>query len=322
MIRRATLLCLFGLCLTDVSRAQTWPAKPIRIVVPFAPGGGVDVVTRAVAAELSKKWNEAIYVDNKAGAGSLIGAEDVAKAPPDGYTLLATINPTLVGNRFLYRKLPYDPDKSFEPITMMVIADQLLLATGSLPANTLQEVVALARKEPGKLAYGSYGLGSQPNLLYETIKAKEGIDLLHVPYKGITPNLTALAAGEVSLGSGTVAVASALIASGRIKPISVAGAHRLPQFPNVPTTVEQGFPYAVTSIWYALFAPAGTPAGILDRIRNDVRAVLIDPKFAEMQLTSKGLTVVGGDRAQLRTAIKEEISLAAEQVKAAGVKPE
>ena len=304
------------------AQAQAWPSKPIRIVVPFAPGGGVDILARAVAAELQKKWKQSIYIDNKAGAGSLIGAEAVAQAAPDGYTLMATVNQTLVANRFLYRHLPYDPDKSFEPITMMVVSDQLLLVNSAFPANNLKELIELARKEPGKIAYGSYGPGSQPNLLYETIKSREHIDLLHVPYKGITPNLAALAGGEVSLGTGSVAVAAPLIASGRIKPISVAGTRRVPQYPNVPNTVEQGYNYAQTSIWYALFAPAGTPAPIVDRIRADVRAVLMDPAFAEMQATARGLTVVAGDRKQLVERIREESKITAEQIKAAGVTPE
>jgi tripartite-type tricarboxylate transporter receptor subunit TctC len=319
-------LVSFMLCLGVACNAQAqtppWPAKPIRVVVPFAAGGGVDVLTRAVIAELAQKWKQPIIVENKAGAGSLIGADFVAKAAPDGYTLMATVNQTLVGNRFLYTNLPYDPDKSFEPITMMVSSDQLLLATASLPVNSMKDLIALARKDPGKLTYGSYGVGSQPHLLYETIKAREHIDLLHVPYKGITPMLTALAAGEITLGTGSVAVANALIAAGKIKPISVAGSSRLPQFPNLPTTLEQGYSYAQTSIWYGLFAPAGTPAPILEKIRADVHAVLADPVFAERQALSRGLTVVAGDAAQLRRSIHEETQVVGEQIKAAGVKPE
>ncbi|MDQ2735208.1 MAG: tripartite tricarboxylate transporter substrate-binding protein [Pseudomonadota bacterium] len=304
------------------ANAQAWPTKPIRIIVPFAPGGGVDVLTRAVAAELQQKWGQGVYIENKPGAGSLIGAEIVAHAPPDGYTLMATVNQTVVANRYLYKNLPYDPDKSFEPITMMVVSDQLLLANSKFPANNLKEMIALAHKEPGKIAYGSYGLGSQPNLLYETIKVHEHIDLLHVPYKGITPNLTALAAGDVMLGTGSVAVATPLIQTGRIKPISVAGAHRVSQFPNVPTTTEEGYPYVRASIWYALFAPAGTPEPIVAKIRSDVRAILTDPAFAKMQATSKGLTVVAGDKGQLVDEINEEAKIVGEQIKAAGVKPE
>ena len=321
-LRRSLLVSLFAVGFAAAAHADNWPTKPVRVIVPFAPGGGVDILVRAVAAELASKWKQAVYVDNKAGAGSLIGAEQVAKAAPDGYTLMATVNQTVVGNRFLYKSLPYDPDKSFEPITMMVSSDQLLLANSALPANNLKELLALAKKEPGKLAYGSFGPGSQPHLLYETIKAREGIDMLHVPYKGITPNLTALAGGEVMLGTGTVAVALPLITAGKIKSISVAGTERLPQFPNVPTTAEQGFPYAKASIFYALFAPAGTPRPIVDKVRDDVRAVLQDPAFAKTQIAARGLTVVAGDQAQLEHAIRDEAQAVAEQVKAAGVKPE
>ncbi len=304
--------------------AQTvaWPAKPVRIVVPFAPGGGIDILTRAVAQELSQRWKQSVVMDNKAGAGSLIGADFVAKAPPDGYTLLATVNQTMVANRFLYKSLPYDPDKGFEPITQMVVSDQLLLANAAFPANSLREVVALAKKDPGRLTYGSFGPGSQPHLLYETIKAREGVDLLHVPYKGITPMLTALASGEVMLGTGSVAVAGPLIAAGKIKPVAMAGTRRVSQYPSVATVVEEGFPYAQTSIWYALFAPAGTPAAVVERIGADVRSILADPAFAQAQATSKGLTVVAGDGPSLARLIRDETQVTAAQVKAAGVQPE
>ncbi len=321
--RRTVLLSGAAACLPSGLHAQAaWPSKPIRIVVPFAPGGGVDVLTRAVANELSRRWGQPIVMDNRAGAGSLIGADLVAKSAPDGYTLLATVNQTVVANRFLYKSLPYDPDKSFEPVTLMVASDQLLLAHSALPANTLTELIALAKKEPGKLAYGSFGIGSQPHLLYETLKVREGIDLLHVPYKGITPKLTALAAGEVVLGTGSVAVAAPLVAAGKIKPISVAGAKRVPQYPAVPTTVEQGYPYAQTSIWYALFAPAGTPAAVLDKLRAEVKSILTDPAFAEANALSKGLTVVAGDGAQLQRTIRDEVQVTAAQIKASGVQPE
>ncbi|HEV7574926.1 MAG TPA: tripartite tricarboxylate transporter substrate binding protein [Caldimonas sp.] len=304
------------------AHAQAWPAKPVHVIVPFAPGGGIDILTRAIANELSIRWKQPIVIDNRAGAGSLIGTDAVAKAAADGYTLLATVNQTMVANRFLYKTLPYDPDKSFEPITMMVASDQLLLANAALPANTLKELIALAKKEPGKLSFGSFGIGSQPHLLYETINVREGTDLLHVPYKGITPNLQALAGGEVMLGAGSAAVAAPLIASGRIKPISVAGSQRVAQFPKVATTAEEGYPYVRASIWYALFAPAGTPAAITARIRNDVRAILADPAFAETHAVSKGLTVIAGDREQLARTIREESASVAEQVKAAKVTPE
>jgi tripartite-type tricarboxylate transporter receptor subunit TctC len=323
-IRRTFLCAAIAALSVAAADAQPsdWPSKPIRVIVPFAPGGGVDVLTRAVMAELGQRWKQPIVIENKAGAGSLIGAETVAKAPPDGYTLMATVNQTLVSNRFLYRSLPYDPDKSFEPITMMVDSSQMVIASSAFAGNTLKDVVEAARRQPGLLTYGSFGNGSQPHLLFETIGVRENVKLLHVPYKGVTPMLTALAAGEVMLGTGSAAVAAPLIAAGKIKPIAVAGSERIAQYGNLTTSSEQGYPYVRTSIWYGLFAPAGTPASVVEKIHTDVRSVLTNPAFAEKQVMSKGLTVVAGDPGQLRRAIQAETKLVAEQVRAAGVAPE
>lgn len=301
------------------AHAQTFPTKPVTVIVPFAAGGGIDVLTRAIGAKLGSRWGKPIIVENKAGAGSLIGASYVARAPADGYTLLATVNQTMVGNRFLYKDLSYDPDKSFKPITMMVKGDQLIVANEKLPANSLKEVVNLARSKPGTLNFGSYGKGSQPHLLFSLINERENIHLTHIPYNGITPNLTALAAGDVQLASGSAAVVMPLIQSGRIKPIAVAGDERVSQFPNVSTTTEQGFPYAKISIWYGLFAPAGTPTAIVNEIRAAVQAVLADPKFVEQQVTSKGLRVIAGDGKQLSGVIQEETKSTGAMIKAAGV---
>jgi tripartite-type tricarboxylate transporter receptor subunit TctC len=329
MQTRRTLLCAALAALSaTASDAQTtvsaadWPSRPVRIIVPFAPGGGVDVLTRAVMAELSARWKQPVVIENRAGAGSLIGAEAVAKAPADGYTLLATVNQTLVSNRFLYRSLPYDPDKSFEPVTLMVNSDQMVIASSAFPGNTLKDVVEAARRQSGGLTYGSFGNGSQPHLLFETLAVRENVKLLHVPYKGVTPMLTALAGGEVMLGTGSAAVAAPLIAAGKIKPIAVAGASRMSSYGQTATSTEQGYPYVKTSIWYGLFTPAGTPAAVVEKIHTDVRSVLMDASFAEKQVTSKGLSVVAGDSAQLRRVIQEESRLTAEQVKAAGVTPE
>lgn len=301
------------------THAQGYPSKPITVIVPFAPGGGVDVLTRAVGVKLSERWKQPIVFENKSGAGSAIGTAFVAKAPADGYTLLATVNQTMVGNRFLYKKLAYDPDRSFEPITMMVKADQLVVANAQLPANSLREVVELARKKPGTLNYGSFGNGSQPHLLFSVINDREKIGLAHIPYNGITPNLTALAAGEVQLGSASAGVIAPLVQAGKIKPIAVAGDAPVAQFPKVTTTGEQGFPYAKVSIWYGLFAPAGTPPEVVNQIRSAVREVLSDPQFVENNVTAKGLNVVAGDGRQLREAIARESEDTAAMIKAAGV---
>lgn len=297
----------------------SYPTRPITVIVPFAAGGGVDVLTRAIGQRLSERWKQPVVFDNRAGAGSTIGAAQVLRSAPDGYTLLATVNQTMVGNRFLYRKLPYDPDKSFEPITMMVKADQLIVANAKLPVSTLKDVVELARKKPGTLNYGSYGNGSQPHLLFSLINEREKLDLAHIPYSGITPNLTALAAGDVQLGSASAGVIQPMVEAGRIKPIAIAGDARSAEYPNVGTTTEQGFPYAKVSIWYGLFAPAGTPPEIVEQIRSAVRQVLADPKFVAQNVTARGLVVVAGDGRQLRDAITREVGETGAMIKAAGV---
>ncbi|GAA4324021.1 tripartite tricarboxylate transporter substrate binding protein [Pigmentiphaga soli] len=322
LIRAAILAATALAAGAATAQVQSYPNKPVRVIVPFAPGGGIDILIRAIGAELAQKWKQPVVVENRAGAGSLIGAEAVATAPADGYTLLATVNQTLVANRYLYKQLPYDPDRSFAPITMMVRSDQLILANANVPVKNFKELLALARRQPGKLTYGSFGNGSQPHLLFELVKNRESVDMLHVPYKGINPLLTALAAGEVMLATGSANVAAPLIAAGKIKPVSVAGKERVAQYPDVPTADEEGYPYVRASIWYGLFAPAGTPQPVLDKIRDDIRAILKQPDFAEKQATSKGLTVIASDGARLRQEIREEAAIVGDMVKAAGVQPE
>ncbi|MGO4813027.1 Bug family tripartite tricarboxylate transporter substrate binding protein [Cupriavidus sp. 2MCAB6] len=315
----ATLLLTLA---TSASAARSYPTKPVTIVVPFAPGGGVDIITRAVGAKLAERWKQPVVIENKAGAGSAIGAAQVARAPADGYTLLATVNQSIVGNRFLYKRLGYDPDKDFDPLTLMVKANQLIVANGSLPVSSLKDVVRLSREKPGSLFYGSYGKGSQPHLLFATIADHEKIDITHVAYNGVSQNLTALAGGEVALASASSGVIAPLVQAGKIKPIAVAGDKRVARFPDVPTVAEQGFPYAKISIWYALFAPAGTPAAVSDQIRADVRDILRDPAFIEQYLKPRDLEVVASDGKQLRAVIAEEVQSTAAMIKTAGVAAE
>lgn len=314
----ATAVALAALSL-GTAQAQSFPAKPVTVIVPFAPGGGIDVLTRAIGVKLAARWGQPIVVENRPGAGSMIGSSVVARAPADGYTLLATVNQTMVGNRFIYKKMPYDVDKSFEPISMMVKADQFIIANVNLPANSLKDVIALARAKPDTLNYGSFGNGSQPHLLFSLIKDRENVKMTHVPYNGITPNLTALASGEVQLGSASAAVVAPLLQAGKIKLLAVAGDGRISQHPNITTTTEQGFPYAKVAIWYGLFAPAGTPPEVVNEIRGAVQAVLKDAQFAEQNVTSKGLAVIASDGRYLREVIRKEAEVTESMVKAAGI---
>jgi tripartite-type tricarboxylate transporter receptor subunit TctC len=302
--------------------AQGYPNKPVRVIVPFPPGGGVDVLMRSLAAELSTVWGHPVIVDNRPGAGSLIGAEAVARALPDGYTLLATINQTLTSNRFLYKSLPYDPDKSFAPIALMTTSDQFLIANPSLQATDLRELVALARAKPGQTAYASLGNGSQPRLVYEMLKTRENLDITHVPYKGVAPVMTAIVGGEIQLATGSASVAGQLLKAGKIKALAVAGTKRSTLFPDVPTTGEQGYPELQAAVWYALVAPAGTSEAVIARIAADVKAVLTRPDFAEKNATSRGLEVTAGGPNELRQAILNDVEVSREMARAAGVKPE
>lgn len=299
-----------------------FPSKVVRIVVPFPPGGGIDILIRAVAADLSTKWGQPVIIENKAGGGTLIGADTVARAAADGHTLLATVNQTFTSNRFLYKSLPYDPDKSFVPVMEMVESEQLIVAHAAVPAKDLKEFVALAKREPARYPYGSFGQGTQPHLAFATLNKRENTDLTHIPYKGVAQLMQAVAAGEVAVSTGSGSVAGALIQGGRMKPLAITSRQRSPLYPDVPTAQEQGYGYLNASIWYGLFAPAGTPQPIVDKINADVRAILRDPAFAEKNVTSRNLRLVAGTPQQFQAGIREEVQAVGEMVRAAEVKPE
>ena len=320
MLDRRSLL--FGLPVWFVGArragAQPYPSRLVRIIVPFPPGGGIDVFVRAIAQQLSNKWSQSVMVENRAGAGGIIGTEAVARAVPDGLTLLATTNPPITSARFFYPSLPYDPD-ALVPVKLMAQSDQLVLANPGVPANDLRELVALVRREPGKWTYGSFGRGTQPQLLFETLNKSENLDILHVPYSGIAPLLLGLVAGDVKLASGTGGVAGELIQTGKLKALAVAGKRRSPQFPNVPTTAELGFPYVEASIWYGLFAPPSTAAPIVGQLSRDIGEILARPDFAQAQLRAKGFEEVAGSPDEFAAALRSETDSVARIVRAAGI---
>jgi tripartite-type tricarboxylate transporter receptor subunit TctC len=304
------------------AHAQAFPSKPIRIVVPFPPGGGIDILIRAVGKELSDKLKQPVVIDNRAGAATFIGAEAVARSAPDGYTLLATTDPTFTANRHLFSKLPYDPDKDFEPVIQMVKGDNIIVANPSVPVTDLKGLVAAAKKGGSNLSFASYGNGTQPHLAFGTLNKREGVEILHVPYKGITPVVTAVLAREVDVSLASAGVMGELIRSERVRPLAVTGAKRMPQFPNVPTTAELGFPYLQSFIWYGVFAPAGTPPAIVTKLNAEIAAILKDPGFVEKQILSKGMTPMAGSAKDLANAVREDSATVGEMVRAANIKPE
>lgn len=320
----AALFTVAGMLISmPAAMAQGYPTKPIRNVVPWPPGAPLDVIARALSAEIGKRWGQPVVVENRAGAASIIGAEVVAKAAPDGYTWMVTpINPSVVGNRFLYKTLPFDPDKSFAPVSLLAQSSQLVVVHPSVPANTYQELLALIRQQPGKLNYGSFGLGSQPNMMFELMKKRESMDIAHVAYKGIAPMMTAITAGEVQVTAAGAGSVAALVKGGKLKALLVAGPDRVPDLPNVPTAGEAGFPYMLASARFGLFVTAGTPDAIIRRINQEVVQILGGAEFTEKHLTALGYQRVASTPEAMAAIIRDEVALVGEMARAAGVKPE
>jgi tripartite-type tricarboxylate transporter receptor subunit TctC len=304
------------------SAAQPFPQRPVTFVVPWAPGGGTDYVARKFAQSLRAIWNQPVVVENVAGASSIIGAQRVAKAAPDGHTLMMTTNGTITGNRFLFKQLPYDPDRDFAPITQLTDIDMVILANANLPANNLKEFVALAKKEPGRISYASYGKGSQPELLFGLFSKRENMELIHVPYKGVAPALTAVMSGEANVtltGRGTGAAA---INSGKTKVLAYMSDARDSALPNVPTSAEAGFSYVRVPTWHGLFAPPNTPVEVIEKIQRDVARIATDPEFQREMAVRGYHKLPGNTPAQFAAVIRDEVKLTAEMVEAAGLTPD
>jgi tripartite-type tricarboxylate transporter receptor subunit TctC len=281
--------------------AQPFPTRPVTVVVPFPPGGGTDVGARLVAQKLSVKWGQPVLVDNKAGAAGMVGADVVAKAKPDGYTLLAGNVGTQSVNPSLYKKMAYDPDKAFAPISMIAELPLVLLITPSLPYQSVRNLMAAAKSEPGKLSYASSGSGGAPHLAAEIFRKSGGINMLHVPYKGGGPAVTDLMAGHVDILFATVLESIGHIKSGKLRGLAVSSASRSPALPDMPT-VGESLPGFDTGSWIGMLAPAGTPPAIIEKISADVREVLAQPDTRQT-LIMQGATPLGLTPAAFQTRI-------------------
>lgn len=302
--------------------AQTFPPSTVTIVVPFPPGGGTDGLARAFGAELSRLWGQPVVIENIGGANSAIGAAKVARAAPDGLTLLMTVDSTVVHNRFLYKNLAYDPDKSFVPITMLARSGQFLIATPSFPANNMKELLDTARRTPAGLDYGSTGPGTQPHLLFEVLGAREHVKFQQVPYRGISPIMTAVMSGEVKLSTASPASAGAMLAAGSVKALAIGGDKRSAKFPNVPTMAESGFANLNATTWWGLFAPAGTKASVVAQIQRDAATVGRQQAFIEKHYGIYGVEPVLNTPAEFAAAIASDVTTTAEMIRIAGVKPQ
>jgi tripartite-type tricarboxylate transporter receptor subunit TctC len=302
--------------------AHAWPTKPVRLVVAYPPGGGIDVMARQIAEKLTPAWGQPVVVENKPGANTIVATDAVAKSPADGHTILLTTDATFSINPHLYAKLPFDTQRDFTPVTMLVLLQQLLVAHPSLPANNLSELISLAKAKPGAINYASYGSGSQPHLSGEMLKNKAGIDLVHVPYKGISLAVPAVMAGEVQLTFAGIATSMPQLKAGRIKAIAIGGAQRSPLLPQVPTFRELGYPEVETHAWFGFFLPAGSPPDAIARIHRDTKTILEEPEFRQKQLIDKGYDVVGSSPAEFAAYIRKDSESRARAVKISGAKAE
>jgi tripartite-type tricarboxylate transporter receptor subunit TctC len=275
------LLCIFLLALPLAANAQAWPAKPIRLVVPFAPGGSSSIVARAVAAEMEKGLGQPIVIDNRPGGGGNVAMQEVARADPDGHTLIIGHIGTLAVNPFMFDNLPFDTNRDFAAVSLLAKVPNVFVVHAEVPAKNLREFVALAKKEPGRLYYGSAGNGSAGHLAMEYLKLVAGIDIVHVPYKGTGPNLIDLVAGRTQATSAGTPPLLPHVKSGKLRVIAVGSAERLSILPEVPTVGEQGYPGFETTQWYGLNAPGRTPAPIVKRLADEAAKAAKLPSVAE-----------------------------------------
>ena len=315
---------ILGLLLAAATptQAQSYPDKGVKIVIGVTPGGGLDVLIRGIAQQLTERWGKAVVVDNRPGASGLIAAESVANAAPDGYTWFAVTDQIYLSNRFAFKNLPYNPDTSFANISLLARAEQFVLANAEMKPNSLGELVAAERQKPGAFAYGTWGDGSPPQLLYETLNKKTGTTLLGVPYKGVAPVLNALVANEIQLSVGSSGVAGQQLQARKLKALAIAAKSRSALFPDVPTTTEAGFPELQAFIWFGLAAPAGTPPALVEKISADVRDIMKQPAFAERFVGALGWKMVASTPAEMDETIRSELPIISEMIANAGVKPQ
>jgi tripartite-type tricarboxylate transporter receptor subunit TctC len=300
--------------------AQGFAARQVRLVVPFPPGGINDVIARALGQKLGEAWGHQVVIDNRGGAGSMIGTDLVAKSPPDGHTQLL-ISVAHAINVSLQTKLPYDSIRDFAPVTYIGSSPFVLVVHPSLPVRTVRDLVTLARARPGQIAYSSSGSGTSIHLMGEMLRAGSGIDVVHVPYKGIAPGLTDLIAGQVQFSFGSHLTVGPHIASGRLRPVAVTSPARSRAAPELPTIAESGVPGYRAIAWYGILVPGATPRELVERLNADYVRVLALPDVRD-RLSGQGVELVGSSPAGLAEHLKSEIALWGAAVKRSGAKPD
>jgi tripartite-type tricarboxylate transporter receptor subunit TctC len=307
--------------LSSIVSAQQWPARPVKIIVPFPPGQGADIITRIIAERLAPALGQQIIVDNRPGAGAALGTEMGAKSAPDGYTLLNGGSAALAINPHLYKKLAYDTPRDFVPVTQLVDIAMVFVVNPSLAVHSIQDLTNLAKRRPGEVTYGSSGNGSTSHLVAAALASRAGLSLTHVPYKGAVPALMDLMAGQVMLVADTPPTTLPHIKSKKIRPIATSMIKRIPQLPDVPTVDEQGIQGFNLNTWSSIVAPIGTPAPILDMLNTEIRKILAQPDV-QKRLVDMGFIAVGSSREEFSRFLTAEYASWEKIVQSSGAKVE
>ncbi len=317
----AAAFCAAAVLFAPHAAAQAWPSKPIRLMVPFPPGGSTDIVARIVAQKLSERLGQAIVIENRGGGGGTLGTAAVARMAPDGYNLTVASTSTHVVAPGVYAKLEYDPVKDFAPIGLMAVSPYLLVVNPALPAKTLKELVEFARSKPGKLNYASAGVGSTTHLAMEMLKSVSGTYMLHIPYNGNGPAGVAVVSGQVEILFGSLPALLSQARSGRVRALAVGTPKRSPSLPDVPTVAESGYAGFDASLWLALMAPAGTPQPVVDRVNRELVSLIATPDM-KAALDKAGAEPLTGTPADLAAMIRDGVPKYAKIIKAAGITAE
>ncbi len=308
-----------GLVLAQDPSAKDYPNRPIRLVIGYAPGGTSDITARILAAHLLQAWGQQVVVDNRPGASAQIATDLVAKAAPDGYTLFLTPSGTHTSNLSIYKKLPYDTVKDFAPITLFAWVSNMIVTHPSTPINSMQDLIRAAKAQPGKLTYASVGVGSVSHLSAELLKSIAGIDMIHIPFKGGGPALIAIASNETTIMFAALPSGTPYVLAKRIKPLAVTSPKRAVALPDVPTMAEAGVPGLEVMEWYGVFAPAGTPRPIINKVHDEVVKIIRKPDVAA-RFSELGADPVGNTPAEFSKQIDSDIKMWAKVIKQAGIR--
>ena len=317
-MKRLTVIAL--LLFTGISQAQTWPAKPVRIVVPYTAGGPADLLVRAIGQKLTDAWGQQVIVENKPGANEIVAAQEVAKSPADGYNFLLASDAVYSLNSYLYSKLPYDPVKDFAPVSRWVTANLMIVAKPEFPANDVKGLVQFAKANPGKMNYGSVGAGGVNHLAMAWFNTQNGLDMQHVPYKGLVQGLQDIMTNRLDVMFAVIGGAAPYIKTQKMKGLAQSGKARHPLIPDVPTFAEAGFPNFDASFYFALAAPAGTPREVLAKMAAESAKIVNEPQFKQERLVTLGFEPVGDTPEQFAAFLTQDRELAAKKVKASGAK--